>query len=75
LLANSICLLFCIATAYIGYTFLLKLVATHQLSSALRIPIWWVYSAVPSGCILMMLHYAIKIAEIFSDQKSKEVTQ
>lgn len=59
--------IFCGAIAWTGFSFFLRLYATHQVSTALRIPICWVFLAIPIGCFLMMLHYIVRI--IWGDEE------
>jgi C4-dicarboxylate transporter DctQ subunit len=63
IIINIICIGFCSAVAYIGYDYLFKLLATGQLSPAMRIPIVWAYAAVPIGCFFMTLRYIMLIIE------------
>ncbi len=62
--------IFCGTIAWTGMSFFLRLQASHQVSTALRFPICWVFIAIPIGCFLMMLHY---IARIIVDES--EVAQ
>jgi len=55
IITNIVCIGFCVAIAYVGYDYLLKLNATGQLSPAMRIPMIIAYAAVPLGCFLW--HY------------------
>lgn len=48
---------FCIFTTYQGVFVVKRQIAGGQLSAALKIPMWFMYSAVPIGCILILLHY------------------
>lgn len=53
------CFIFCGSIAYIGYGYCIKLMATGQLSPAMRIPIVLAYAAVPAGCLLMAVRYVL----------------
>jgi len=63
IIINIICIGFCSAVAYIGYDYLVKLLATGQLSPAMRIPIAWAYAAVPVGCFFMTMRYILLIID------------
>jgi len=71
IIANTVCLCFCIIAICISYKYIGKLMATNQLSSAMRIPVWWAYLAVPSGCVLMFIHYSVKVMELIVPEKNK----
>lgn len=48
---------FCIFTTYEGIFVVKRQLAGGQFSPALKIPMWIMYSAVPIGCVLILLHY------------------
>jgi C4-dicarboxylate transporter DctQ subunit len=68
--------IFCIGIVITGYNYGIKLMATNQLSPAMRIPIYYAYSAIPFGMLLMAIRYIIAIVNKISPkekQMSKEV--
>lgn len=58
---NIACCIFCIWIAHIGYIFLEKLMMTGQISPALRVPIYYAYTAVPLGFLMMGLRYLLNL--------------
>jgi len=52
---------FCLIISWTGFSYFLRLEASHQVSTALRIPICWIFFAIPFGCFLMMLHYIARV--------------
>jgi len=70
LITTVFCIMFCGAIAYIGYGYCLKLMATAQLSPAMRIPIVWAYLSVPVGCTLMTLRYVMVLIEKIGNFKN-----
>ncbi|WP_134701146.1 TRAP transporter small permease [Ammoniphilus sp. YIM 78166] len=76
LLSHFIALCFCILLIAIGMPFVMKLIATNQLSPAMRVPMYLVYSAVPVGVLLMAFRYVLVILEGFlSFRDTKEDKQ
>lgn len=61
LISYILSLAFTIIILKIGFPFLLKLIATNQLSPAMRIPIYIAYAAVPVGILFMSIRYLILI--------------
>lgn len=53
--------IFCALIAWTGFFYFLRLEASQQVSTALRIPVCWIFLAIPLGCFLMMLHYIARI--------------
>lgn len=51
------CTVFCLALTWFGLMHTLAVRASGQVSTALEIPIWWVYLSVPTGGTLMSLHW------------------
>lgn len=60
-LVDLIGIAFAVVIFVVGVDFLGKLIDSNQLSPALRINIAWAYAAVPVGCALMGVHYAIRL--------------
>ena len=48
---------FCIFTTIYGFNIVKRQFIGGQISPALKLPMWIMYSAVPIGCILILLHY------------------
>lgn len=61
LVSYILSLIFTILLLKIGFPFLLKLIATNQLSPAMRMPIYIAYAAVPVGMLFMSIRYLILI--------------
>lgn len=60
-LVSAIGFAFCTIVAVVGFQFLPKLLASNQMSPALRIPVAWAYAAIPFGCTLMAIHYSVQV--------------
>ncbi|MDT8902625.1 TRAP transporter small permease [Anaeroselena agilis] len=63
IVTSLVCLVFCLSITYVGIDYTLRLMATGQLSPAMRIPIVVAYAAVPVGCFMMTVRYLIKLVE------------
>lgn len=61
------CLLFCAVITYVGIDYTQRLMATGQLSPAMRMPIVIAYAAVPVGCFMMTIRYVMKLIEQISN--------
>lgn len=46
---------FCGTVCFLSFGYLQRLYSMHQVSPSLEIPIWTMYSAIPAGCLLMLL--------------------
>ena len=69
-LSYIISIAFCITILYIGIPFVNTLMATNQLSPALRLPMYVVYGAVVVGCFLMAIRYLmVFITDIIYNEK------
>jgi C4-dicarboxylate transporter DctQ subunit len=52
-----ISVIFCIVVFSAGLGILQKQIIGHQVSPAMRIPMWWAYAAVPVGAFLMAVRF------------------
>jgi C4-dicarboxylate transporter DctQ subunit len=48
---------FCIFAIFYGYLVVKRQIMMNQNSPSLKLPMWFMYSSVPLGCLLMMIHY------------------
>nr|WP_315098843.1 TRAP transporter small permease [uncultured Fretibacterium sp.] len=46
---------FCGTVCFLSFGYLQRLYSMHQISPSLEVPIWTMYSAIPIGCLLMLL--------------------
>ena len=60
---------FCLA-AYHGYAYMNM--QSYQLSAAMRIPMYWMYLAIPVGCGIMFLHVTDALLKLFSGACKEE---
>lgn len=69
-LVHIICGVFCTVAVFAGFQYMAK--QGTQLSAALRIPMRFMYMAIPVGCISIDLHIVDAILQLFV-QKDEEV--
>lgn len=48
---------FCIFAVVYGADLVLHQAQIHQTSPSLKLPMWFMYSSVPAGCLILELHY------------------
>ena len=53
----SLVVLFCIFAVIYGWDLMMRQMQMGQTSPSLKLPMWFMYSCVPIGCILLLLHY------------------
>ena len=65
---------FCIFAAIYGWNLMMRQMQIGQTSPSLKLPMWFMYSCVPIGCILLFLHYIALFLEqmLKIKQKMKE---
>lgn len=49
---------FCVFAVIYGWDLMMHQMKMGQTSPSLKLPMWFMYSCVPIGCILLLLHYA-----------------
>lgn len=59
---------FCVFMAFIGTRLVIFLMETGQISSAMEIPMSWVYASVPVGCGLMALRLIVEIKKLLGGE-------
>ena len=52
-----ISIIFCIVVLSASIGILKRQIAGHQISPAMRIPMWWAYAAIPTGVFLMTVRF------------------
>ena len=52
-----ISIIFCIVVFVASLGVLQRQIVNHQISPAMRIPMWWAYAAVPAGAFLMTVRF------------------
>ncbi len=55
---------FALVMAWLGTRLMIFLMETGQISSAMEIPMSWVYASVPAGCGLMAVRLVVEIVKI-----------
>lgn len=48
---------FCIFATVYGWNLVVHQMKIHQTSPSLKLPMWFMYSCVPLGCVLLLAHY------------------
>ena len=66
ILAQLLCIAVFMVAIYYGFTYM-KLMGL-QLSAAMRVPMRFMYAAIPLGCLVLMLHSIALITQIFSQK-------
>ena len=52
-----ITIIFCVVVFYASLSILQRQIISNQISPAMRIPMWWAYSAIPAGTLLMTIRF------------------
>jgi len=52
-----ISIIFCIVVLGASLGILKRQIVSHQISPAMRIPMWWAYAAIPAGTFLMTVRF------------------
>lgn len=65
---------FCIFAIVYGWNLMLHQVKIGQTSPSLKLPMWFMYSCVPLGCLLLLLHYAV-LAWVQVTEISKKIKE
>jgi TRAP-type C4-dicarboxylate transport system permease small subunit len=71
ILSQLLCITVFLIAIFYGFSYV-KLMGT-QLSAALRIPMRYMYAAIPLGCIVMTLHSAANIAQMCAKKEVETV--
>ena len=48
---------FCLIVFFVSLTLIKNQIVNHQISPAMRIPMWWAYGSVPLGTLLMAVRF------------------
>ena len=67
LLVHVICGAFCVVAVFYGFKYMSM--QGSQLSAALRVPMRFMYMAVPVGCLVIDLHVIDAILQLFLEKK------
>jgi len=70
LCAHLLCITVFLAAIYYGFSYM-KIMGS-QLSAAMRIPMRYMYSAIPLGCFVLMLHSIAQIVKIFAPKEAEK---
>ncbi|MCC8193233.1 MAG: TRAP transporter small permease [Deltaproteobacteria bacterium] len=62
IISYAICAVFCAIISCTGFSYFMRLYLSNQLTPSLQIPICFVFLAVPVGCLLMGIHFVLRIA-------------
>jgi C4-dicarboxylate transporter DctQ subunit len=66
-----ISIVFCIVVLGVSLGILHRQIIGHQVSPAMRIPMWWAYGAIPVGTFLMTIRF---IQSLFKNRAAKTET-
>ncbi|KYO66908.1 TRAP transporter small permease [Thermovenabulum gondwanense] len=69
--AIILCIIFCLIVFKESISIIQKQIINHQVSPAMRIPMWWAYMAIPTGMLFMAVRFLQAIIKISTIQ-SKE---
>lgn len=53
-----ISIIFCLVVFRVSLVIIQNQIVSHQISPAMRIPMWWAYGAIPVGTFLMAVRFA-----------------
>lgn len=69
IIITIVSIIFCAFLVYKGGTVMLKVKKMHQMSPALKMPMWILYSCIPISCTLMILRYLEHISNVIKGNK------
>ncbi len=72
LIQDIISIIFLAVTVYYGFILIERIIASHQLSPALKVPMWMIYGIVPISSILGIIQLLIGIFRHHSYEKERE---
>ena len=75
ILITLVSIAFCVFLIYKGGIVMMKVRKMHQMSPALKMPMWVLYSCIPISCSLMVLRYIEHIFQVLKGTPKTEAKE